>query len=64
MSTSYRMRNLLGQVAYRRPRKTTPALRAEIRARYLRREAKQMELALEYHVSQSTIARCVAEYFL
>ena len=48
--------------AYRRPRKTDLAMRQEIARRYLRREAKQLELALEYDVSQATIARCVAEY--
>lgn len=34
--------------------------REAIARRYLRREKKQLELALEYHVTQGTIARWVA----
>lgn len=34
--------------------------REAIARRYLRREKKQLDLALEYHVSQQTIARWVA----
>lgn len=45
---------------YRRPRKTTPAIREEIRRKYFGREAKQMDLALEYGLTQSTIARIVS----
>ena len=48
---------------YQRPRKTTPALRAEIRRSYLRREHNQTALAVKYGVSQSTIARCIADSY-
>jgi transposase-like protein len=45
---------------YRRPRRMTPALRADICRRYFARYAKQIELAREYHVSQSTISRIIS----
>jgi DNA-directed RNA polymerase specialized sigma54-like protein len=50
---------------YRRPRKTTPAIRAEIQRKYFERKegrprAKQLDLALEYGVTQATIARIVS----
>jgi hypothetical protein len=59
MSLSYRERKALGVVTPR-PRRTTPDLRREIRRKYFRLCMRQLDLALEYHVSQSTIARVVA----
>lgn len=56
---TYRERKRLGSVTPR-PRRTTPELRREIRRKYFRLRMKQMELALDYGVSQSTIARVVA----
>lgn len=49
---------------YRRQRKLTSEKRIEIAQRYMRREKTQLELSLEYDVSQSTIARCIANYAL
>jgi DNA-binding transcriptional regulator LsrR (DeoR family) len=62
MSPSYRLRLAAGQVTSR-PRRTTPSIRREIRRKYFRLRMKQMELALEYDVSQSTIARCLNEAY-
>ena len=59
---SYRIRKREDTLPYSRPRKMTPAIRAEIARRYFNRQGKQMALALEYNVSQSSIARCIAEY--
>jgi hypothetical protein len=59
MSPSYRARKRAGLVRAK-PRRTTPAIRREIRRKYFRLRMKQLELALEYDVSQSTIARCIA----
>ena len=56
---AYRTRKRSGLVTPR-PRRTTPALRLEIRRKYFRLRMRQLELALEYGVSQSTIARVVA----
>jgi predicted transcriptional regulator len=56
---TYRLRLAAGSVKPK-PRRTTPQIRREIRRKYFRLRMKQLELALEYNVSQSTIARCIA----
>ncbi len=40
--------------------KGTPEIRAEVSRKYFRERKRQIELALEYDVSQATIARWVA----
>lgn len=59
------IRKRMGFVTPRRTRNgplSDPAKRAEVARRYLKREKRQGELALEYDVSPATIVRCVAEY--
>lgn len=56
---TYRERKALGAITPR-PRRTTPELRREIRRKYFRLRMKQKDLALEYDLSQSTIARVIA----
>jgi predicted transcriptional regulator len=41
-------------------RRMTPERAAEIRRRYLAREARQRELAAEYGVAQNTVSRIVS----
>jgi DNA-binding transcriptional regulator LsrR (DeoR family) len=41
-------------------RHMTPAIAAEIRRRYFRREAKQAQLAAEYGIRQNTVSRIVS----
>jgi hypothetical protein len=56
---SYRSRSRDGLV-FRKPRRLNLKKAREIRRRYFRREATQLELALDYGVTQPTIARVVA----
>lgn len=58
---TYRERKRAGLVRLR-PRRLNPAKAAEVRRKYFRLRMKQLDLALEYEVSQSTIARVVANY--
>lgn len=44
----------------RRYRHMTPEKAAEIRRRYLRREASQRELAKQYGLAQSSVSRIVS----
>lgn len=44
---------------YRRPRKTTKEIRDEIRRKYFARECKQLQLALDYRLSQGHISRII-----
>lgn len=61
MTPTYRQRRAEGLIVRHRPLRIADPVRAEIRRQYLRREFRQIELALLHHVSQSTIARIVAE---
>jgi hypothetical protein len=61
MSLSYRQRRDAGLIVRRRPARVPDSIRLIIRRQYLRREFRQLELALIYGISQTTVARIVAE---
>jgi len=55
----YRQRKALGLVKPK-PRKLNRQLARVIRSRYFNREATQLQLALEYGVSEPTICRVIS----
>lgn len=58
---AYRVRKRLGLIAYSRPRKIKSLETAQaIRQRWFSRQATQLELALEFGVSESTIQKICA----
>lgn len=59
---TYIQRKRLGLVRPKPRHLSNPVKRAEVARQYLRREKMQRELALEYGVSQSSIARIVKDY--